>query len=95
MRSLSLIKANSNCSPGTHARRHVFQWIVVHTPDPPPLTPRTDECVRNDKNTCFKPDSPYFQITHRGLDAMVERYMDLSEAFCHLPPELALANHTT
>jgi hypothetical protein len=58
------------------------------------LQSRTNECLRNDKSTCFKPDSPFYQITHNGLDAMLDRYADTYEAFANLPAELAFANHT-
>jgi hypothetical protein len=70
----------------THMHKELSSLLCFHT--------RTNGCLRNDKSTCFKPDSPYHQITHNGLDAMVDRFIDTYEAFGNLPAELAYANHT-
>jgi hypothetical protein len=63
-------------------------------PPPPPLRhPRTKDCLREDKTTCYPPGHEWYEITHSGLDPMVERFMDTYTAFANLPEELAFANH--
>ncbi|KAI8467685.1 MAG: hypothetical protein J3K34DRAFT_523567 [Monoraphidium minutum] len=54
---------------------------------------RTKDCLREDQSTCYPEDHPWYQITHSGLDAMIEKFMDTYEAFALLPPELAYADH--
>jgi hypothetical protein len=51
-------------------------------------------CLRTDQSTCFAPDSPYYAITHQGLDAMITRFIDEMNSFAKAPDNLAYPNHT-
>jgi hypothetical protein len=51
-------------------------------------------CLRTDQSTCFNPDSPYYSITHQGLDAMITRFIDEIHSFAKAPDNLAYPNHT-
>lgn len=42
----------------------------------------TKDCLRADKSTCFAPDSPYYAVTHGGIDPMVSS--DLLQASNHV-----------
>ena len=55
---------------------------------------KTKSCLRVDQSPCYNQDSPYYQITHGGLDAMVSRYIDEAKIFADLPDELAFGNHS-
>ena len=53
-----------------------------HCPPAPTIPPqssfsanffREDKCFRWDQSKCYTPDSPYYEITHHGLDPMMRR----------------------
>jgi hypothetical protein len=85
-----------------------LRWFTrpgAHSLDPSPLspcrrrptvppTPSTKECLREDATTCFPPGHEWYEITHSGLDPMIERFIDTYIAFAHLPEELAYANNS-
>ncbi|WIA14495.1 hypothetical protein OEZ85_003017 [Tetradesmus obliquus] len=56
---------------------------------------KTNRCLRKDQSTCFKPGSEYYSVTHSGIDAMMNAYIDKMEIFANLPDDLAFGNHTT
>eukprot|EP00775_Hariotina_reticulata_P009112 gene9112-9281_t len=56
---------------------------------------KTTECLRLDQSTCFQPGSPWYDITHSGLDAMATRYLNDMVVFANLPNEIAFANHSS
>jgi hypothetical protein len=31
---------------------------------------KTKECLRDDQSSCYTEDSPYYDVTHNGLDAV-------------------------
>jgi hypothetical protein len=55
---------------------------------------RTKDCLRTDPSTCVGTDSPFYQVTHLGLDALMQRFMDEARIFTDLPDTLALGNHS-
>ncbi|KAG2424794.1 hypothetical protein HXX76_014218 [Chlamydomonas incerta] len=36
---------------------------------------KTDRCFRWDQSKCYTPDSPYYELTHHGLDPMMRRVL--------------------
>uniref|UniRef100_A0A383VUJ6 PAS domain-containing protein n=1 Tax=Tetradesmus obliquus TaxID=3088 RepID=A0A383VUJ6_TETOB len=56
---------------------------------------KTTRCLRKDQSTCYPPDSEWYTITHSGIDAMMNRFLDNMEIFVNLPDELAFVNHTS
>jgi hypothetical protein len=54
----------------------------------------TKACLRPDQSTCFNPDSPYYVITHQGLDAMITRFIDEMQSFAKAPESMVTPNHT-
>ena len=54
----------------------------------------TTGCLRADPSACVPPGDPNYAITHMGLDALVERYIETYTAFALLPDHLAYANHS-
>jgi hypothetical protein len=51
------------------------------------------ECLRHDQSTCYKENSPYFDITHRGLHAMMTQFFKDVRVFADLPQAEAKADH--
>ena len=51
------------------------------------------ECLRHDQSTCFGQDSPYYDITHRGLHAIMTQFFQDVRVFADLPAEEAKADH--
>lgn len=49
---------------------------VVNDPAYQELLFKTTACMREEQASCFVKDHPFYPITHRGVDAMVKRFMD-------------------
>lgn len=52
---------------------------------------RTTDCLRADQSSCYRPGDPYYDITHSGLDAQINRYIDETLMFASLPDSLTYA----
>jgi hypothetical protein len=55
---------------------------------------KTTECLRADKSSCYPPGNTYYDITHHGLDAMMQRYMQEIDILNKVPDEFLWPNHT-
>ncbi|GLI66740.1 hypothetical protein VaNZ11_010687 [Volvox africanus] len=53
---------------------------------------RQERCFRWDQSQCYTPDSPYYEMTHHGLDAMMRRV--ISELELLVADDDAGANYT-
>eukprot|EP00878_Enallax_costatus_P025839 GHUV01027676.1.p1 GENE.GHUV01027676.1~~GHUV01027676.1.p1 ORF type:complete len:1421 (+),score=378.88 GHUV01027676.1:621-4883(+) len=54
---------------------------------------RTTACLRVDQSGCHNdPADPFYQITHSGLDAQINRYIEEMLRFASLPIDQSLAN---
>lgn len=47
---------------------------------------KTTSCLRTDAASCYPAAHSYYPITHRGVDAMVKRFLDEVGALYPPPP---------